>query len=158
MFDLIAQVPQLGSLKEVRAVNVQQGRRNPTIEVELQPTGYFAQAGFPTETIRIEARQGRDVSVYPADDSSRSWRHRYRDGSLCMWHPHDYRALRWLPQDGLVGLIRVASRHLIYEEIARRTGEWPVEESAHSKGARNRYLPGAVRTREMRLALKRLRR
>jgi hypothetical protein len=41
-----------------------------------------------------------------------------------MWHPDDPPDLRWLPKDGLVGLIGMACCHLFREAYWRETGKW----------------------------------
>ena len=49
--------------------------------------------------------------------------HRSSDGSLCMWHPRDARAQRWLHIDGLPALIGHIQAHLVREDWRRRMGE-----------------------------------
>ncbi len=69
-------------------------------------------------------------SVYttgPADSP-----HRYRDGTLCMWHPDDDpSSLRWTQRDGGTSLLGHVIAHLLREQWWRRTGEWPGEEYPH---------------------------
>jgi hypothetical protein len=59
--------------------------------------------------------------------------HRYSDGSLCMWHPHDPLLHRWLHTDGLPALIGHIQAHLVREDWWRRMGEWLGPEAPHSK-------------------------
>ena len=58
-----------------------------------------------------------------ADGPTRS-RHRYEDGSLCMWHPDDPLELKWAPDRGLADLIEMTRRHLFREAYWRETGTW----------------------------------
>ena len=57
--------------------------------------------------------------------------HRYGDGSLCLWHPHDPSEMRWRPQDGIVRLIDLVVVHLFREAWWRDTGAWPGPEAPH---------------------------
>lgn len=59
--------------------------------------------------------------------------HRYHDGSLCMWYPHDPPAQRWTWTDGGAVLAGHISAHLIREAWWRQTGEWPGEEAPHDE-------------------------
>lgn len=70
------------------------------------------------------------VKVY-AEDGPAS-KHRYGDGSLCMWLPGDPREQTWIPRDGLLQLIGHVERHLFREAWAAETGEWPGEEAPHA--------------------------
>jgi hypothetical protein len=56
-------------------------------------------------------------------------RHRFRDGSLCMWWELDPRARRWMPTDGLSELIHHIRRHLFQEACCRAGLSWPGEQS-----------------------------
>lgn len=74
-------------------------------------------------TIVFDARYTpAGVQVF-ADGPTES-RHRYEDGSLCMWHPDDPADLRWVPQNGLVDLIEMTRCHLFREAYWRETGKW----------------------------------
>lgn len=55
--------------------------------------------------------------------------HRYDDGSLCMWFPHDPASARWTRSDGPVLLLAHVIAHLAREEWWRRTGEWVGDEA-----------------------------
>jgi hypothetical protein len=57
--------------------------------------------------------------------------HRYDDGSMCMYHPRDPEALRWVPTDGLASLIDVVRTHLFQEEEYRHGLPWPGDEAPH---------------------------
>jgi hypothetical protein len=57
--------------------------------------------------------------------------HRYRDGSLCMWHPGDGPSQRWEFEDGLLALIGYIIAHLFREAWWRDRGEWLGPEAGH---------------------------
>ena len=57
--------------------------------------------------------------------------HRYRDNTLCMWHPDDPDEERWVPADGLLALTRHVQVHLFKEAWYRQSGEWIGEEASH---------------------------
>lgn len=68
-----------------------------------------------------------DVKVDGPTDS----RHRYSNGSLCMWYPSDPDVLKWVADDGLLNLITHARVHLFKEAWWRETGEWLGAEAPH---------------------------
>lgn len=74
-------------------------------------------------TIVFGARHTAAGARVFADGPARS-RHRYDDGSLCMWHPDDPPELKWVPDRGLADLIEMARRHLFREAYWRETGIW----------------------------------
>ncbi len=83
--------------------------------------------------IRFSKRAPSTPHVYvdgPTDSP-----HRYEDGSLCMWYPHDPADRRWTFDDGLVTLVGYITAHLFREAWWRETGEWPGDEVAHDKSA-----------------------
>lgn len=81
-------------------------------------------------TIVFDARStATGVRIF-ADGPTRS-RHRYEDGSLCMWHPKDPPELRWRPEGGLADLIEMTRRHLFREAYWRETGVWLGPEVHH---------------------------
>lgn len=43
------------------------------------------------------------------------YKHIYQDGSLCMWYPKDPEEMRWVFQDGLLGLLKMIEDHLFKE-------------------------------------------
>ena len=57
--------------------------------------------------------------------------HRYGAARLCMWHPDAGDDRRWVPEDGLLALIRQAQLHLFREGWWRETGEWLGDEVLH---------------------------
>jgi hypothetical protein len=57
--------------------------------------------------------------------------HRFKGGKLCVWHPSDPDEQRWLPSDGLLGLLDMIAIHLFKEAWWRETGEWLGEEIVH---------------------------
>ncbi len=99
-----------------------------TYELELEVDTY------PSRQLRIVFKSEDHwsvVSVY-ADGPSTS-PHRYRDNSLCMWYPKDPPELQWSPEQGLVGLIEMARRHLFREAFWRDTDEWLGPEVGHAE-------------------------
>jgi hypothetical protein len=88
--------------------------------------------GVPSRTIRIEflldSPEVPRVFVDGPPDSP----HRYNDGSLCMWYPHDPIDLRWARRDGAATLVGCIALHLIREQWWRETGEWPGPEAPHA--------------------------
>lgn len=60
--------------------------------------------------------------------------HRYSSSRLCMWHPSDPPARRWVAQDGLLQLILHARMHLFREAYWRETGKWLGEQAPHGAG------------------------
>jgi hypothetical protein len=82
--------------------------------------------------LSITLWNGRHPSVRSvATDGPTASPHRFGDGSLCMWYPHDPPELRWVAEDGLLLLIRCAQVHLFREAFWRRYGEWPGPEAPH---------------------------
>lgn len=81
-------------------------------------------------TLALPSRRPDAVKVTatgPADSP-----HRYADGSLCMWHPHDGPDRRWCHSRGPVVLVGHVLTHLMREEFYRRTGEWLGEQAPHT--------------------------
>lgn len=72
---------------------------------------------------------GREPSVLV--DGPTTSPHRYDDGSLCMWHPNDPSAHRWLPEDGLLDLLDATADHLFREAWWRDHDEWLGPEAPH---------------------------
>lgn len=58
--------------------------------------------------------------------------HRYPDGSLCIWYPHDSIDSRWVLEDGLAHLLGLTALHLFREAWWRDTGEWLGPEAPHA--------------------------
>jgi hypothetical protein len=86
--------------------------------------------GLPTRHVRIVfVGLGSAPSVY-ADGPAES-RHRYDDGSLCMWYPWDPESARWTRRDGARTLLGHITAHLLREEWWRKTGEWVGDEVVH---------------------------
>lgn len=57
--------------------------------------------------------------------------HRYQDGSLCMWHPHDPRSMQWRFDHGLLDLLDTVRAHLFREAWWREHQEWLGPEVGH---------------------------
>jgi hypothetical protein len=94
-------------------------RKNLTYTLDLEIPCYETRR----VTIVFDARYTAAGVRVTADDPTRS-RHRYEDGSLCMWHPDDPLDLRWTAEDGLSDLIEMTRRHLFREAYWRDTGRW----------------------------------
>lgn len=58
-------------------------------------------------------------------------RHRFDDGSLCMWYWRDPPDLRWTFDQGLLDLVNHAILHLFKEAWFLDTGEWLGDEIIH---------------------------
>jgi hypothetical protein len=59
-------------------------------------------------------------------------KHRYSDGSLCMWWPKDPPHRRWQRADGLLKLVDTALTHVFKELYWQEAGEWLGEEAPHA--------------------------
>jgi hypothetical protein len=57
-------------------------------------------------------------------------RHRWSDGSLCMWDPEGPTSERWVLGDGLVSLVGHVQVHLFCEAACRAGDTWPKAEMA----------------------------
>lgn len=102
--------------------------------LELTPPMDFEEAGFPVETTKLVLWLEGQPVAYPLNATSRIWRHRNQTRDLCLWYEEDPRPLTWEKGDGLTVFISIVHRHLLWEECARRTGEWPVEDAPHGRG------------------------
>jgi hypothetical protein len=56
-------------------------------------------------------------------------RHRWPDGSLCMWFDEDPPEQQWVPQDGLLALAVQVEQHAYCEAECRAGNDWPKPES-----------------------------
>ena len=74
------------------------------------------------------------VSPVVNADGPRS-KHRFDDGSLCMWYPDDPDSRRWVFKDGLLALVGTIARHLFKEAWWDETGEWLGPEVVHEPKA-----------------------
>jgi hypothetical protein len=61
-------------------------------------------------------------------------RHRYEDGSLCMWWERHPNERRWMMSDGLAPLVHYIEAHLHQEACCRAGERWPGEEAPGSHG------------------------
>lgn len=96
-----------------------------TVHVDVDIPGYD-----PRRLTIVFDRENRAVPRVFADGPSKS-KHRYPDGSLCMWYPSDPDDKRWVRDDGLVALIGLAILHLFREAWWRETGHWLGPEAPH---------------------------
>ena len=78
--------------------------------------------------IRVGSSRVARVFVDGPDDSP----HRYPDGSLCMWYPHDPPEEKWVFGDGLLPLLNHIQLHLFREAWWREHGEWPGPQAPHA--------------------------
>lgn len=122
-----------------------------TLDFEFRPWPVCARAGYPSERVRLIVTSQKWAIAIPLDDGTRRWKHRYPvpTGELCLWYDEDPRSLRWEWDDGLLPLLTITHRHLLFEEFWRREGRWPVEDAPHGHG-RHR-----VRSEEMQEASRR---
>lgn len=88
--------------------------------------------------IRFHAAPPYDTFGLPAGDYPRVFakagvtsKHRYPDGSLCLWTPWDPPRRRWTAEKGLLELIELTRQHLFLENYWRRFQVWLVEDSPH---------------------------
>jgi len=122
---LVAQLQAVGT--GVTMVHPRRVRRGGfAVRVVLQPAGLQpCQA-----TIEFSPNSPDIPSIYvPGPDSP----HRYSDGSLCIWYPHDPPERRWTSHDGGAALAGHICAHLIREAWWRHTGEWVGEEAPHNE-------------------------
>ncbi len=87
--------------------------------------------GFGLRRLRIVFDRGHvQIPRIFADGPTES-KHRFQDGSLCMWYPNDPPDRRWVREDGLLELIGHAIQHLFREDWWRETGHWLGPEAPH---------------------------
>lgn len=84
-------------------------------------------------TILFSRRSPMSPSVF-ADGPSLQ-RHRFKDGSLCMWYGGDPPERRWRFSDGLPLLVGHTKLHLFKESWFIDTGEWLGDEIPHQPGS-----------------------
>jgi hypothetical protein len=119
--------------------------------ITMMPPAPMAAEDYPEERFSVVVWDTGEIAAIPHDANSRTWIHRYADvlGRLCLQYRYDPRTLRWEWDDGLAEFVKIAHRHLLFEEYARRNdGEWPVEDAPHGGSVR----PHPIRTLEMRAA------
>lgn len=112
------------------------------------PHGYEYLADVPVRgslpvPVRVQfARRSNTIAqVFPLGKAGcLTYKHRYREGNLCMWFPDDPPERRWIFADGLAALLATVSLHLFKEQWWRSTGgtvrgEWLGEEAPHDAAA-----------------------
>ena len=62
-------------------------------------------------------------------DGPRCLRHRFLDGSLCMWYGPDPSEEKWLSEDGLLALVAHIEEHAYCEGECRAGNDWPKPEA-----------------------------
>ena len=82
-------------------------------------------------------RQGTRTVVY-VQGAPECLRHRFADGSLCMWFEPDASDRKWVLADGLDQLAAHVARHLFQEAVCRAGDPWPGEQApgAHPRPRR----------------------
>lgn len=116
---------ELEGLDMVRMVTDAKHRDGFSLLFKLQPIG------LPPRRARITfSRALPDTPKVWVDGPSES-PHRYEDGALCMWHPEDLPAKRWVRRDGAAVLVAHIAAHLLREEWYRKTGDWKGDEVTH---------------------------
>ena len=89
-------------------------------------------SGVPTRGVEIHFSPRQPTIPRVFVDGPDESPHRYADGSLCMWYPHDPPEARWQPTDGPIVLLGHIAAHLIKEQWCRQTGEWPGDQIGHN--------------------------
>jgi hypothetical protein len=80
--------------------------------------------------VRIELRtRSRPWVVNVSAEVPECLRHRYEDGSLCMWWQRHAADRRWVLGDGLEALIHYIEIHLHQEACCRAGLPWPGEQA-----------------------------
>jgi hypothetical protein len=107
------------------------GGANVTYTVEIEVPEY------EPRKVEIVFHNGLEIGAprIRADGPSDS-PHRYRDNTLCVWEPKDPVEQRWVPRDGLLGLLNLIRDHLFREAWWRQTGEWLGPELVHLPGVK----------------------
>jgi hypothetical protein len=84
--------------------------------------------------LRIEI-SGESGKVW-VDGFPGEFRHRWREGNMCMWFPSDAPEKKWTVDKGLLALIEMALVHVFKERYAKEhPGEpWLGEEAPHAPG------------------------
>ena len=62
-------------------------------------------------------------------DGARCLRHRWPNGSLCMWLDSDPPEMRWVAADGFLALVGHIRQHAWCEAVCRSGEPWPKPES-----------------------------
>jgi hypothetical protein len=105
------------------------------LEVAFRPLPVLADAGFPTEEVRISVPPDGENLAFPMGPFGRTFKHRNAlpFASLCLEYADDDPALRWAWRDGFEEYVTRVYRHLLFEEQWRRTGTWPGEDAPHGR-------------------------
>lgn len=117
------------------------GRGGLSIEVELVRAPTRPRYRFVVDTPVYDDE--RRVTVTPRSSESHEnpvvfvngpecLRHRWPDGSLCMWLEADPPELRWVTSDGFLRLVGHIKHHLWCEAECRAGEKWPKLESPGS--------------------------
>ena len=84
----------------------------------------------PEYLMRIECRQNEHPKVFVLDPPIDNARHRYKDKSLCFYHPSNF---RWHDHRLIADyIIPWAAAWLYFHEVWRETGVWYADEFLHA--------------------------
>jgi hypothetical protein len=109
------------------------------VEARLSAHGYELRCTVAVphyEARRVMIAFTGDELVVFADGPPQS-KHRWSDGSLCMWKPSDPANRRWIRQFGAALLIELIRTHLFREAYWRETDHWPGDEAPHDPPRRS---------------------
>jgi hypothetical protein len=84
---------------------------------------------YPGDSRPLDGREFPAVYADRMIDSP----HRFADGALCLYHPHDPVQRRWTPEKGLTALLSLAADHLFFEDVYRESDppRWIAPEAEH---------------------------
>ncbi|GGM11326.1 hypothetical protein [Nakamurella endophytica] len=121
----------------VFGVRAATGRATPygaaILELTMEPQEALRAEGYQPERVRVVVLPDERTFAYVLSGRGRQFKHRNPapSRSLCLFYDKDDPALRWLPSDGLAEYLTIVRRHLVFEEVWRRTGSWPCEDTPH---------------------------
>lgn len=118
-------------------IQLEAGARRAGIDFKRSVTGSIVRYEFEvgikstTDTVGIVVEFGPENSDYPAIrvDGRECLRHRWSDGTICVWDPRDPVERRWVLTDGFEELHKLIRVHVFCEEECRRGRKWPKPES-----------------------------
>jgi len=137
---------RLGFLAELRAGGVRPAQTRINRAQRAHRGGFQVEfdltvPGLPARHVRILFAGIGSAPFVHADGPAES-RHRYTDGSLCMWYPFDPKEARWTRREGAAALLGHITAHLLREEWWRMTGEWVGDEVTHDDEPDEDYVDG----------------
>lgn len=105
-----------------------------TFALTVPATGAEAQV-----VARIDTRSPRFMASVHVRGVPECLRHRFSDGSLCMWWERDVPERRWVVADGLDELAGQIALHLYREAVCGIGDPWPGDESPEGDHPRPRH-------------------